>query len=213
MVHTPRSHRGPLRMAVIGLSADGRPFSPFFFQTPEPDFSAGMHDLNSGYDTWFNRRHRRAGALSQGRFKAILVEEWCWQIGDVHPAGQNDEARAAALYVMRKLTGMPATQLAQRYGGVSHAAILKTVRRAENRREEECRWSQRLSRLENPLHFGRCYLCDARRCSRMPLIKSQVKTYPHLGFPTPACSSPMALLPRRQTTTWSHLGFRRDQEL
>lgn len=45
-----------------------------FFQTPEANLSAGMHDLNSGYATWFNRRHRRVGALFQGRFKAILVE-------------------------------------------------------------------------------------------------------------------------------------------
>ena len=66
-----------------------------------------------------------------------------------------NEAIAAALYLIRKLTGVPATQLAQRYGGVSQAAISKTVRRAENRREEERRWSQRLSRLEQPLRFGR----------------------------------------------------------
>jgi len=45
-----------------------------FVRTPEPDLSAGLHDLNSGYATWFNRRHRRHGPLFQGRFKAILVE-------------------------------------------------------------------------------------------------------------------------------------------
>ena len=28
-----------------------------FLQTPEPNLSAGMHDLNSGYATWFNRRY------------------------------------------------------------------------------------------------------------------------------------------------------------
>jgi hypothetical protein len=33
-----------------------------------------MHDLNSGYASWFNLRHRRAGPLFQGRFKAILIE-------------------------------------------------------------------------------------------------------------------------------------------
>ena len=53
-----------------------------FFQTPEANLSAGMHDLNSGYATWFNRRHRRVGALYQGRFKAILVEDesYCWTL-------------------------------------------------------------------------------------------------------------------------------------
>ncbi|MBM4043048.1 MAG: hypothetical protein FJ290_31550 [Planctomycetes bacterium] len=45
-----------------------------FLQTPEPNLSAGMHDLNSGYATVFNRRHGRYGPLLQGRFKAILVE-------------------------------------------------------------------------------------------------------------------------------------------
>ena len=46
-----------------------------FFQTPEANLSAGMHDLNSGYATRFNRRHRRVDSLFQGRFKAILVED------------------------------------------------------------------------------------------------------------------------------------------
>ena len=43
-------------------------------RTTETNLSAGMHDWNSGYATWFNRRHRRSGSLFQGRFKAILVE-------------------------------------------------------------------------------------------------------------------------------------------
>lgn len=46
-----------------------------FLCTPEPNLSRGMHDLNSGYASLYNRRHRRYGALFQGRFKAILVQE------------------------------------------------------------------------------------------------------------------------------------------
>ncbi len=46
-----------------------------FLRTPHSDLSAGMHDLNSGYVTVFNRRHKRCGPLFQGRFKAILVEQ------------------------------------------------------------------------------------------------------------------------------------------
>jgi REP element-mobilizing transposase RayT len=46
-----------------------------FLSTPEANLSRGMHDLSSGYATLFNRRHRRAGALFQGRFKAILLQE------------------------------------------------------------------------------------------------------------------------------------------
>ena len=34
-----------------------------------------MQWLNVSYSVWFNRRHRRAGHLFQGRFKAILVED------------------------------------------------------------------------------------------------------------------------------------------
>jgi REP element-mobilizing transposase RayT len=51
-----------------------------FLTTPQANLSAGMHDLNSGYATGFNRRHRRVGPLFQGRFKAVVVEpgrhEW-----------------------------------------------------------------------------------------------------------------------------------------
>jgi putative transposase len=46
-----------------------------YLRTPQANLSAGMHDLNSGYVSFFNRRHRRCGALFQGRFKAILVED------------------------------------------------------------------------------------------------------------------------------------------
>jgi len=46
-----------------------------FLPTPHANLSAGMHDLNSGYATRYNRRHQRVGALYQGRFKAILVED------------------------------------------------------------------------------------------------------------------------------------------
>jgi REP element-mobilizing transposase RayT len=43
-------------------------------ETPEPNLSDGMHDLNGLYTQRFNRRHDRVGHLFQGRFKGILVE-------------------------------------------------------------------------------------------------------------------------------------------
>jgi len=46
-----------------------------FVETPEANLSAGMHLLNSSYTSYFNLRHRRAGPLFQGRFKAHLIEE------------------------------------------------------------------------------------------------------------------------------------------
>jgi REP element-mobilizing transposase RayT len=257
-----------------------------FLKTPNADLSAGMHDLNSGYATWFNRRHRRSGSLYQGRFKAILVEnesyawtlsryihlnpyrakmvkrpqdygwgsyryfldprgapEWLdWRVvldemgrnrsrtrkayrrfveqgiqektrspledvvanvllgsaewvermrrglGEEDPDAnvplrkqlawrpsmeeieqetaaefgvakrvlqakrvRNNEARAAALCLIRRLTSVPATQLATRYGGVSPAAISKAVQRAEVRCDEDVAWRRRLERLEKKL--------------------------------------------------------------
>ena len=46
-----------------------------FVQTPQANLSAGMQYLNGSYTGYFNRRHRRAGHLFQGRFKGHLVEE------------------------------------------------------------------------------------------------------------------------------------------
>lgn len=43
-------------------------------ETPEPNLSSGMRQLNGVYTQRFNRHHKRVGHLFQGRFKAILVE-------------------------------------------------------------------------------------------------------------------------------------------
>ena len=43
-------------------------------ETPEPNLSRGMRQLNGVYTQGFNRLHRKVGHLFQGRFKAILVE-------------------------------------------------------------------------------------------------------------------------------------------
>ncbi len=255
-------------------------------QTPEANLSAGMHDLNSGYASWFNRRHQRVGSLFQGRFKGILVEDesYCWtlsryihlnpvrakmvqnpqdhqwssyqyylrsrgapdwldwqsvladigknprsarhayrrfveegvngkvvsplkdvvgrvllgsaewvehmrrtlgdSLGDPNVAEwrhlvwrpsieeieiavteefgverdalfakrvKNNEARSAALYLIRTLTSVSATDLAARYGGVSQAAISKAFQRAARRRDEERHWQRRIARLEKSL--------------------------------------------------------------
>jgi REP element-mobilizing transposase RayT len=44
-------------------------------ETPRPNLSLGMRQLNGVYTQAFNRRHRRVGHLFQGRYKAILVEK------------------------------------------------------------------------------------------------------------------------------------------
>ena len=43
-------------------------------ETVEGNLSAGMRQLNGVYTQTANRRHRRAGHVFQGRYKAILVE-------------------------------------------------------------------------------------------------------------------------------------------
>jgi putative transposase len=43
-------------------------------ETPEPNLSAGMRQLNGVYTQRFKRRHGKVGHVFQGRFKAILVE-------------------------------------------------------------------------------------------------------------------------------------------
>jgi len=53
-----------------------------YLRTPEPNLSTGMHDLESGYVSLFNRRHDRRGPLFQDRFHAVIVENdsHSWEI-------------------------------------------------------------------------------------------------------------------------------------
>ncbi len=47
----------------------------FLVETPEPNLSKGMRQLNGVYTQHINRQHDSVGHLFQGRFKAILVEK------------------------------------------------------------------------------------------------------------------------------------------
>ena len=44
-------------------------------ETPQPNLSRGMRQLNGRYTQAYNRRHDRVGHLFQGRFTAIVVEK------------------------------------------------------------------------------------------------------------------------------------------
>ncbi|MDF0665575.1 MAG: transposase [Nitrospira sp.] len=44
-------------------------------ETPQPNLSRGMRQLNGTYTQAMNRRHHRVGHLFQGRFTAIVVEK------------------------------------------------------------------------------------------------------------------------------------------
>lgn len=43
-------------------------------ETPKANLSQGMRQLNGIYTQNFNRRHRRAGHVFQGRFKAVVID-------------------------------------------------------------------------------------------------------------------------------------------
>lgn len=43
-------------------------------ETPEPNLSRGMRQLNGTYTQYFNARYRRSGSLIQGRFRGVLVQ-------------------------------------------------------------------------------------------------------------------------------------------
>ncbi len=44
-------------------------------ETPQPNLSRGMQQLNGVYTQAFNRRHRLGGHVLQGRFKSVIVEK------------------------------------------------------------------------------------------------------------------------------------------
>ncbi len=44
-------------------------------ETPRGSLSAALHDLNTAYTNYFNRRHDRIGHLFQGRYRGILVDK------------------------------------------------------------------------------------------------------------------------------------------
>ena len=44
-------------------------------ETPEPNLSQGMRQLNGRYTQGFNRMHDRVGHVFQGRYRAIVLEK------------------------------------------------------------------------------------------------------------------------------------------
>ena len=44
-------------------------------ETPQPNLSRGMRQLNGVYTQRFNRSHGRVGHVFQGRFKGIVIEK------------------------------------------------------------------------------------------------------------------------------------------
>ena len=61
-------------LALPRLLPDGQSFH-LLIETPDGNLSLGMRQLNGVYTQAFNKRHRRAGHLFQGRYKAILIQK------------------------------------------------------------------------------------------------------------------------------------------
>ena len=59
-----------------------------------------------------------------------------------------NDARMAAIYLVRRLTDQSVAVTAEAFGRVSSAAISKTVKRAESRREDDAKWNRLLAQLE-----------------------------------------------------------------
>jgi putative transposase len=80
-------------------------------ETPLANLSAAMQWLGVSYTVWFNRQHRRAGHLFQGRYKAIILEpeSAAWELSRyvhlnpvrVGALGQGKRARQLAAAGMR----------------------------------------------------------------------------------------------------------------
>ncbi|HUT55424.1 MAG TPA: transposase [bacterium] len=56
-----------------------------FLRTPDANLTRAMHWLNATYTIRFNRRHRRAGHIFQGRYKALLVADTAhWSVLSIY---------------------------------------------------------------------------------------------------------------------------------
>ena len=110
-----------------------------FVKTPEGNLSAGMQHYNGSYTSYFNRRHRRAGHLFQGRAAGRRAGE------------ATIAARAVAAYLARCQFGYPASETARVLGYGDHSGVGRAVRRVEQGGPELQRTIQGLARqLTNP---------------------------------------------------------------
>ena len=79
--HCFRKKKQPLRDSVpqklvhiICYCVNPNHFHLILEQCIERGVEKFMHKLGSGYTTYFNKRHKRSGALFQGQYKAILID-------------------------------------------------------------------------------------------------------------------------------------------
>ena len=71
-----------------------------------------------------------------------------------------NDARVAAIYLVRHLTDQTVSASAGQFGGESAAAISKVVKRADARRNDDPKWNRLLAQLEKQ--------CTSKRPTRHP---------------------------------------------
>lgn len=85
-------------------------------ETPLANLSKGMHYLNSVYSQGFNKKHQMVGHLTQGRFKAILVDK-------------NSYYETLIYYIHNNPVKANIVKDPSDYWASSHQAIIKTYYR------------------------------------------------------------------------------------
>ena len=92
-------------------------------------------------DAAAERRHiDRDGPVSQGRFRAQLVEP------DVY-----GEARQAAMWLARELTELPLAEGGRTFGGVRPAAVCNQVAACRRRALRDRRWAATLRKMRSAI--------------------------------------------------------------
>lgn len=89
-----------------------------FVETPKPNLSRFMRELNGSYTQSFNRSYNRVGPLFQGRFKAILVD-------------QDNYALELSRYIHLNPVKAKISELAQDYPWSSYAFFVGNKKKPE----------------------------------------------------------------------------------
>ena len=95
------------------------------------------------------QRQRLAWRPTKSRIVRLVENQFGADPSDLQRVRRHgNDARTAAVYLIRRLTDEKRTTLAGEFGGVSAAAISKLLSRAESRRQQDPDWDRLLDNLE-----------------------------------------------------------------
>ena len=149
-----------LRAARVADSSKARSTPP-----PESPFNTAAGGVFLGSDSWVEqmrerlaqepadanvplRRRLAARPTRQRVLEAVKsrLKSSSGELGDARRRG--NDARSAAIYLLRRLTDESVSSLAAEFGGVGTSAISMIVRRSESRRRRDTAWDKLLRDLE-----------------------------------------------------------------